>query len=193
MSGEVFAPKKIILKGRIKKLVVPGQDGAVNAEQNDEEALTGAFTQTITVDPPGAFIFVCHCGHMRRVVYSETNFRCEKGGVGSMDCDILWSRRLKKSDEFDDQGRPVMVDDTVEETIEVIDEYSGKKRRVKVPRPQFYGRKVGELRAEEFARRDAKGEPRYANPSDTIIMTNMETHKQQFDRKKAEEAKKAKE
>lgn len=189
MSGEIFSPKKIILKGRIKELVVPGRDGAVDADQSDEQALTGSFTRTLHADAPGAFIFVCHCGWKRRVTYEETNFRCERGGVGSNDCDILWQRKRKAvPGEFDAMGRPLFEDDVVDETIEVIDEYSGKKRKVKVPRPQFIGRKVGELRAEEFAARDARGEARFANPTNDKIMVNIESAKQQFDKKVAEKA-----
>lgn len=188
MANEVFHPKKIILQGRIKELVVPGADGAVDGEQSEEQAMTGAFTRTTHVDPPGAFIFVCHCGHKRRVTYAETNFRCERGGIGSMDCDILWSRKQKASGEVDENGRPIMEDDTVEETVTVTDQYSGKPRKVKVPRPQFYGRKVGELRAEEFRKRAARGEAIIASPTNEVVNLNYETEKQRMDKAKAAKA-----
>ena len=190
MAGEIYHPRKIILKGSIKELVTPGSDGAVDGNQSDEMALTGSFTRTLNTDPPGAFIFVCHCGHKRRVTYEEANFRCERGGIGSNECDILWCRKRKKSEgEYDDMGRPLMEDETVMEQIEVIDEYSGKKRKVQVPRPQFIGRKVGEMRAEEFARRDARGEARYANPTNDKVMLNIETAKETMAKKLAEKAK----
>ncbi len=192
MANEVFSPKRIITRGMIRKLVVPGEggsiDGAVNA-QTDAEALTGSHTFTLAADPPGAFIFECHCGHMRRVTFMETNFRCERGGVGSdCTCPILWSRKLKDSGEVDDEGKPIMVDDTVDETVEVVDELSGKRRKVKVPRPQFIGRLVGELKAEEFARRKARGEAPVANPTNEIVNLQYETQKQQMEKRLAAKA-----
>jgi hypothetical protein len=190
MAGEIFKPKRIILKGKIKELVVPGIDGAVD-EQSEEQAVTGAFSRTLYADPPGAYIFVCHCGHKRRVTHSETNFRCERGGVGSNDCDIIWYRKQRPSGEVDAEGHEIMEDDTIEETLKIIDEYSGKPRTVKVPRPQFIGRKVGEMRAEEFRARAARGEANFANPTNTIVQTNIISSKQQFDARVA--AEKAKE
>lgn len=190
MAGEVFAPKRIITRGTIKKLVVPGAggslDGAVNP-QNEQEALTGAFTRTLAADPPGGFLFECHCGWIRRVTYSETNFRCENGGVGNdCKCPILWTRKQKDSGEVDDNGKPIFVDDTVDETITVVDDVSGKKSKMRVPRPQFVGRLVGELRAEEFRRRAERGEPAVANPTNEVVMLNIESSKQQMERKLAE-------
>lgn len=197
MSGEVFTPKRIIIRGKVTELLVPGEGGSLDSAvdaQTDQQALAGAFTRTIYADPPGAFIFVCHCGFKRRVTYSETNFRCERGGVGpACQCPILWCRKLKDSGEVDDYGQPIMVDDTVDELVEIVEEFSGKRKKVKVPRPQFIGRMVGELRAEEMRRRVARGEPAVANPTNEVNKLQYETSKQQFDRKKAEEAKRVKE
>ena len=198
MSGETFLPKKIITRGKVTRLVIPGQagslDGAFDAP-NDQQAMTGAFTQTLAADPPGAMIFVCHCGHMRRVTYSETNFRCEKGGVGNdCTCPILWKRKLKDSGEIDENtGAPILIDDTVDEMVEVVDELTGKKAKMKVARPQFEGRLVGELKAEELRRRAAKGETVYANPTNEVTMLNYQTSKQQMDKKMAAERAKQKE
>lgn len=188
MSGEVFKPKRIILKGRIKEQVMPGTDGAVN-EQTEQEALTGSFTRTLYADPPGAFIFVCACGWKRRVIYSETNFRCERGGPGSTECDILWMRKMRPTGEVNADGKEVMEDDTVLEEVELVEEFSGKRVKTKVPRPQFVGRKIGELRAEEFRARKARGEEPVANPSNVAITTKIESAKQQFESKKASRAK----
>ena len=191
MAGEIFKPRRIITRGTIKELVRPGLDGSAD-EQSEEQALTGSFTRTLAADPPGAFIFECHCGHKRRVTYEEKNFRCERGGIGAMDCDILWTRKQKESEEIDENGKNIMVDDTVDETIEVVDDVSGKKRKMRVPRPVFVGRKVGELKAEEFARRKARGEPVYVVTSNEVVQTTVLTEKQQRQLREAQEKEKNK-
>jgi hypothetical protein len=181
-SGEEFKPKRIMLRGNIVETVNIGQmiDGAVDIDMTPEMALTGMATRRLSADPPGAFIFVCHCGWKRRVTHTETNFRCERGGVGvDCKCDILWKRQQKKTDEVDENGMPVYADVTVPETVEAVDEYSGKTIKRKIDVPVFIGRKVGELRAEEFARRKEAGEPIYSNPSDHKDMRQYGNQKQE--------------
>jgi len=131
-------------------------------------------TRHLNADPPGAFIFVCACGHKRRVTHSETNFRCERGGVGpSCECDIIWYRKQRPTEEVDENGQTIYEDETVKEPIEVVDEFSGKKSKKMVDVPVFYGRKVGEVRAEEFKRRRDAGQPIFANPSDHVNLKQV--------------------
>lgn len=183
MSGEVFAPKRILLRGNIVETVNVGQmiDGAIDISMSPEMAMTGMATRRISADPPGAFIFVCHCGHKRRVTHSETNFRCERGGVGpNCECDILWKRKIKPTGEVGEDGLPLYEDETTMETIEVVDEFSGKKEKKKVAVPIFVGRKVGELRAEDLKARMAAGEKDpYAGPSDHVSLKQYGGAKQE--------------
>ena len=190
---ETFKPRRIITRGEISRIVTMGKDGCIDAASLESSFQTGHFTQTLKADPPGGFLFECHCGHIRRVTYSETNFRCERGGVGKdCVCDILWRRLQKDSGEVDQDGRPIFKDDTTEETIEVVDDVTGTKMKMKVPRPQFVGYRVGVLRAQEFAARKARGEAEIANPTNEVIMTHYETSKQQMEKRVAAERQKQK-
>lgn len=172
-----FKPRSVRTRGAIKELIGPGQMGGVGKvdyEQSDSEAAAGMFTRRLVADPPGGFIFECHCGHKRRVTGEETNFFCERGGWtdGKTECQIVWSRkRVKVEGEFDEEGRDVYEDVTEQETIEVPDEYTGKKRKVKIDVPVFEGRFVGDVKKAEFARRKAAGEEVQAQPTNTVIQT----------------------
>ncbi len=176
MPGETFVPKKIMLRGDIVETVSLANmiDGSVDITVTPEMAMTGMATRRLSADPPGAFIFVCACGWKRRVVHAETNFRCERGGVGpDCKCDIIWFRKQKKTDEVNEQGLPIYEDETVIETIDRVNEFNGKTEKVKVPVPVFIGRKVGEVRAEEMKRRKAAGEVEVSHPSNHVNMVQI--------------------
>ena len=176
MGGETYVPRKILLRGDIVETVNMASmiDGSVDINMSPEMVMTGMATRRLSADPPGAFIFVCHCGWKRRVVHTETNFRCERGGVGpECKCDIMWFRKQKKTDEVGIDGRPIYEDETTVETLEVVDDFSGKKEKRKVNVPVFIGRKVGEVRAEEMKRRHEAGEPEFYNPSNHVNMKQV--------------------
>lgn len=176
MAGQVFKPKGVKTRGAIKEMVKGDQMGAVGKvdfEQSESDAAAGYWTRRLVADPPGGFIFICHCGFKRRVTGEETNFFCERGGwhEGKTDCPIEWKRLRTKTEEFDEQGGEIWEDVTETETIEVPDEFTGRKRKIKIDVPVFIGRLVGEVKNEEFKRRKAAGEMESAQPSNTIINT----------------------
>jgi len=154
---EKVRPKRVILRGGVREIVTGMQDGKVDF-QGEGQAVAGVFTRTLKVDPPGALIFECVCGHKRRVLHSEKTFRCERGGWPKPDCDILWTRRQKMSNEFDEEtGQPLWEDETEEVELEVIEEFTGKRKKAMVPCPIFEGRKLSEVKREEYARRRSLG------------------------------------
>lgn len=177
MAGEVFKPKRVLTRGAIKEMVGQsqmGETGKVDFEQTDQQAIEGVFTRRVSADPPGGFIFVCACGHKRRVTGEETNFTCERGGVSmNPECDIEWKRLRKKTGEVDENGDDVYEEVATQETVEVPDEFTGKKRKVKIDVPVFEGRRIGEVKRAEFARRKAAGEEVQAQPTNTIVTTQV--------------------
>jgi hypothetical protein len=176
MPGETFTPKRILLRGDLVETVNLATmiDGSVDINMSPEMVMTGMATRRLAADPPGAFIFVCHCGWKRRVVHTETNFRCERGGVGpECKCDIMWFRKQRKTEEVNSQGQPIYEDETTMETLEMVDEFSGKPSKRKVAVPVFIGRKVGEVRAEEMKRRAAAGEEQVAHPNDVVSLRQV--------------------
>jgi hypothetical protein len=176
MAGEVFKPKGVKTRGSFVEQVPSSQMGGagkVDFEQDEANALNGSWTRRLVADPPGGFIFICHCGHKRRVVGEETNFFCERGGWtdGKTECDIEWRRMRKPTGEFDETGGEIHEDITEVQVIEVMDEFTGRKRKVKIDVPIFVGRRVGEVKREEFAKRKASGQVEVANPSNQVIQT----------------------
>jgi len=62
------------------------------------------------VDVPSGFVFVCSCGHARRVVDSEHAFSCERpNGKGIPGCGILWQKDsyLDEEDIHPTSGLPI--------------------------------------------------------------------------------------
>lgn len=185
-QGKTFKPKGIYTRGAFTETVGQNQMGAsgrVDYEQTENDAALGQFTRRLVADPPGGFIFVCACGWKRRVTGEETNFHCEATGwndQGQTFCldgktSILWSRLRKPLEgEFDEFGGQAYEDITTEETVEVPDEYTGKKRKIKIQVPVFEGRLLGDVKREEFARRKAAGEPVQVNPSNVVMMNTYE-------------------
>lgn len=186
--GKTFKPKGVQTRGSIKDLVNPSQlggAGKIDYAQSDSEATAGVFTRRLVADPPGGFLFHCQCGHIRRVTGEELNFFCEYSGWtdGKTSCAdgkvIQWSRLRKPVEgEIDEEGNQLYEDVTTDETIEVPDEYTGKKRKVKIAVPVFEGRYLGDVKREEMRRRKAAGEELEANPSNMVIQTIV---KQQSD------------
>lgn len=186
MAGEVYKPKRIMLRGNITETVNLNAlvDGSVDLSVSPELAITGMATRHLNADPPGAFIFICHCGHKRRVIHTETNFRCERGGVGdACECKIVWFRKQRKTDELSDEGLPVYEDETVQETVEAIDEYSGKTIKRKIDVPVFIGRPLGEVRAEGLKEKMARtGKDPFAGPNDVVNLKQVGGAKQESKR-----------
>lgn len=111
------------------------------------------------VEAPTAFLFVCKCGFIRRVVDSEVNFTCERPrndqGEG---CNIYWSKEVASSQsKYDPEtGDPLME--------VVVEECETPKLKRKYLLPRITGRYVNEVKREEFARRKARGEQEVAQP-----------------------------
>ena len=87
------------------------------------------------------------------------------------ECDIFWTRLRKKTGEVDENGNDIYDEVTTQETVEVPDEFTGKKRKVKIDVPVFEGRRLGEVKKAEFARRKAAGEEVQAQPTNTVVKT----------------------
>jgi hypothetical protein len=85
----------------------------------------------------------------------------------------MWFRKQRKTEEVNSQGQPIYEDETTMETLEMVDEFSGKPSKRKVAVPVFIGRKVGEVRAEEMKRRAAAGEEQVAHPNDVVSLRQV--------------------
>lgn len=144
-------------------------DGAwdLKAAQNSELVMRGIGVKTLSsdigksnakVETPTAFLFVCKCGFIRRVVDSEVNFTCERPKDDRGDgCNIFWSKEVSPSTE---KYNPETGDPLMEVVLEEMAAPSGRKYML----PRITGRYIHEVRREEFARRKARGEPETAQP-----------------------------